>query len=65
MLILTTYWGGKGKEWEIPPDLAVDLVCMFGSHKWNIFLIQRVSNGLAQFPGLLVMFLDKKKHTQI
>lgn len=60
MFILMTYWGEKGEEWEMPADLTVDVVCMFGSHEWNIFLIQSVSNGFAQFPSFLVMFLDKQ-----
>lgn len=48
------------EEWKIRTNLAVYVVCMLGSNKWNVFLIQRIPNGLADFPSIFITFLDKQ-----
>lgn len=59
--ILTMHMENKGKERRIHTNLTIYVVCMLCSNKWNIFLIQRITNGFANLPGIFITFLDKNK----
>lgn len=58
--ILTTYRKKKEKEWKTHTNLTIYVVCTLRSNNWNIFLIQSISNGLADFPSFFIEFLDKQ-----
>jgi len=58
--ILPTYRGKKEKEWKNHTNLTIYVVCTLRSNNWNIFLIQSIPNGLANFPSIFIKFLDKQ-----
>lgn len=51
-------------EWKFPTNLTIYVVRALCSNNWDVFLVQSVANGLADFPGIFIKFLDEP-HTSL